>query len=113
MALFLFTGILHFVNPEPFLRIVPPILPWPGALVFISGVAEIAGSIGLLFRRTRRVAAYGLVLLLVAVFPANIYMAVVNIPFPGIAGQPWAQWFRLPLQVVFIVWVWRFTKQND
>jgi len=87
-------------------------LPWPLALVVISGIAEILGAVGLLFRRSGRAAAYGLVLLLAAVFPANIYMAVVNIPFPGIAGEPWAQWLRLPLQLVLIAWVWRFTKQN-
>ena len=107
--LFLVTGTLHFVTPGPFLRIMPPFLPWPGAMVAISGVAEILGAIGLLLPALRRPAAYGLAVLLVAIFPANIYMAVAHIPFPGIYGESWFQWARLPFQFVLIAWVWRYT----
>ncbi|MEP6535047.1 MAG: DoxX family membrane protein [Bryobacteraceae bacterium] len=111
---FLVAGTLHFLIPAPFVRIVPPMLPWPGALVAISGAAEILGGAGLLLNRTRRVAAYGLVLLLIAVFPANIYMAMERIPLPGMGSQspllPWLLWLRLPLQFLLIAWVWRYTK---
>jgi uncharacterized membrane protein len=109
-ALFVIAGFLHLVRPEPFLRIVPPLLPWHEALVAISGIAEILGGTGLLIRRTQRAAAFGLVLLLIAVLPANLYMASAHIAFPGIAGQSWFQWLRLPLQFLLIAWVWRYTK---
>jgi uncharacterized membrane protein len=73
-------------------------------LVQISGGAEILGGLGLLVHRFRRPAAYGLVILLVAVFPTNIYMAVAHIPFPGLLGKAWVQWFRVPLQIPLILW---------
>ena len=110
---FVVAGTLHFLFPGPYLRMMPPFLPWPSALVWISGAAEIAGGIGLLLPRCRRFAAYGLVLLLIAVFPANIYIAVAHVRFSGLLGQSWFQWFRLPLQVPLILWVWRYTRQRD
>jgi uncharacterized membrane protein len=91
---------MHFVSPGMFVKIVPPFLPWPGALVAISGGAEIAGGIGLLTVRWRRWAAYGLVALLLAVFPANVYMAIEGMMLPA-----WALWGRLPLQFVLIWFV--------
>jgi uncharacterized membrane protein len=100
-ALFLCSGTLHFVAPGVFVRIVPPILPWPGALVAISGAAEIAGAVGLLTVRWRRLAACGLTALLIAVFPANVYMAMQRMMFPE-----WVLWARLPLQFLLIWWVW-------
>lgn len=87
---------------------MPPFLPWPGALVAISGVAEILGAIGLLLPPLQRPAAYGLAVLLVAIFPANIYMAVAHVPFPGIYGESWFQWARLPFQFVLIAWAWHY-----
>lgn len=100
---------MHFVVPGIYIRIVPPILPSPALIVIISGIAEIAGGIGLLFPITRRFAAWGLILLLVAVFPANIYMAVAHLPFSGVFGESWAQWLRLPLQFPIIYWTWLYT----
>jgi uncharacterized membrane protein len=100
--LFIVAGSLHFLFPAPYLRIMPPVLPWPKALIAISGAAEILGGLGLLTSQWRRSAAWGLVLLLLAVFPANIYMAVAHVRFPGWLGQPWFQWLRLPLQFVLI-----------
>ncbi|GAC1435862.1 MAG: hypothetical protein NVS1B11_17060 [Terriglobales bacterium] len=79
-------------------------------LVWVSGAAEIAGGIGLLVPRWRRPAACGLVALLVAVFPANIYMAMAHIAFPGWLGEPWVQWMRVPLQLPLIWWAFRYTK---
>ncbi len=109
-CLFLLSGTLHFVAPGPFLRIIPPWLPAPLLLLHISGAAEIAGAIGLLMPQVRRLAAWGLVCLLVAVFPANIYMAAAHVSFPGIAGQAWFQWSRLPLQGLLIWWAWLYTR---
>src|SRR5271163_4242668 len=96
---FTVAGVLHFLFPEPYLRIIPPILPWHPALLRISGAAEVCGGVGLLLPRTRRAAGYGLALLLIAVFPANVYMAIAHVPFPGLAGESWVQWLRVPLQI--------------
>ena len=103
-SIFLVSGFLHFFYPAPYVRIMPPILPWPLMLVRISGAAEILGGAGLFLRKFRRAAAYGLTLLLVAVFPANVYMAVAHVPFPGLMGKAWVQWARLPLQLPLIAW---------
>lgn len=104
-------GVLHFVDPEPFVRIVPPQLPAPLALVLVSGAFEILGGIGVLVPRSRRFAAWGLVALFVAVFPANVHMAVAGIqPVPDQPVPPWAAWARLPFQAVFVAWAWWFTR---
>jgi uncharacterized membrane protein len=95
-------GIVHFVLPGWFVAIVPAALPAPLALVLVSGVFEILGGVGLLVPRTRRAASIGLVLLYVAVFPANINMIVDARASHGVA--PWLLWARLPLQAVFIAW---------
>lgn len=95
-------GALHFVNPDPFVEIVPPWLPAALVLVYVSGAFEIAGGAGLLIERTRRLAAFGLIALYVAVFPANIQMAIQGDPeIPA-----FALYFRLPLQLVFIAWAY-------
>jgi uncharacterized membrane protein len=111
-VLFVAAGALHLLFPEPYTKIIPPFLPMPGLLVFISGIAEIAGGAGLLVPKLQRPAAYGLVLLLLAVFPANIYMAVAHVQFPGFLGTSWAQWLRLPLQIPIIWWALQFAKKR-
>jgi uncharacterized membrane protein len=93
------------VRPAPYLAIVPPWIPWHLAMVDISGAAEIAGGIGLLISSLRRAAAWGLVALLIAVFPANIYMAVDNVQFTAHPLPPGLLWGRLLLQPLFIWWV--------
>jgi uncharacterized membrane protein len=97
-------GVSHFTRMADFVAIVPPQLPDPVLLVQISGVAEIAGGVGLLVPVLRRAAGIGLVLLYVAVFPANIYMALHEIPLGATPMPTWAYWVRLPLQVVLIAW---------
>ncbi|MGD0966213.1 MAG: DoxX family membrane protein [Candidatus Acidiferrales bacterium] len=109
-SIFIASGLLHFCYPAPYARIIPPFLRWPQMLVRISGGAEILGGLGLLLQRFRRLAAYGLASLLVAVFPANIYMAVAHVPFPGRMGEPWIQWLRLPMQIPLIVWALYYAK---
>jgi uncharacterized membrane protein len=100
-------GITHFLTPDPFVRIVPAALPWPLALVYISGACEIAGGIGLFPRVTRKYASWGLIALYVAVFPANVNMAVHGIQLSDGGDMPsWAMWARLPLQAFLIVLVW-------
>ncbi len=96
-------GVAHFLRPEWYVEIIPPYFPAPQALVMISGVAEIAGGIGLCFRPLRAAAGWGLIALLIAVSPANLYMAQHPERFHF---AEWILWARLPLQAVFIVWIW-------
>jgi uncharacterized membrane protein len=109
-TLFIIAGSLHFIVPQIYLKIMPPCLPVPFLLVQISGTAEILGGIGLLIPVLRGAAAWGLVALLIAVLPANIYMAMAHLPFPGVMGNSWAQWIRVPLQIPLIYWAWLYTK---
>jgi uncharacterized membrane protein len=95
-------GILHFTSPEPFVRIVPAALPAPLALVYVSGIAEIAGGLGLLIPAVRRAAGIGLIALYIAVFPANINMALNHLPLGNEPVPTWALWMRLPFQFVFM-----------
>lgn len=101
-------GVTHFLDPEPFVRIVPDYLPAPLALVYVSGVFEVLGGVGVLLPQTRRAASWGLVALFLAVFPANVHMALNEIQLvPGGDLPVWAMWARLPFQAVFIAWaVW-------
>ena len=108
--LFVVVGALHFVSPRTYERIMPPYLPLHRELVYLSGALEMAGGLGLFANRTRRAAGIGLVLLLVAVSPANVQMLLDA----RTAGKPpWWEallWARLPLHVVLIVWVRRATR---
>ena len=106
--LFTAAGATHFLLPGPFLAIVPDYLPDHGRLVQLSGLVELAGGLGVLFPSTRRPAAWGLAALLVAVFPANLWMAQHPERFSSI--PPWALWARLPLQVPLIAWAWLYTR---
>ncbi len=99
-------GITHFTSPEPFVKIIPAALPAPLALVYVSGVAEIAGGVGLLIPRLRRAAGIGLIALYIAVFPANINMAVQGLSLGDGPIPQWALWARLPVQIVFIAWAY-------
>lgn len=103
-------GITHFIRPEQYARIVPPQLPYPVELVYISGFFEILGGIGLLIPYVSVAAAWGLIALFMAVFPANINMAVNSIPIEGIPEIPWLYWARLPFQAVLIAWAWWYTR---
>lgn len=104
-------GVMHFVAPKPFVQIVPAWLPAPLLLVYISGFFEIIGAIGLLIPFTQRAAAWGLVALLIAVFPANINMAVNELPL-GDTVYPIGNWVRLPLQFVLIAWAYWMTRPD-
>jgi len=105
-------GVFHFVRPSFFLDIVPPFLPAPLALVYISGVFEILGGIGLLIPRTRRWASWGLIALLIAVYPANIYMAMNPEIFVAKGFSEGSLYARLPFQFLFIAWVWWVGKPD-
>ncbi len=111
--LYIAAGTLHFLKTGMFVKIVPPQIPRPLAMVYISGAAEIAGGAGLLIPRFRRSAAWGIVALMVAVFPANIYMAAANIQVTGSPLPRVLLWARLPLQLILIWWVLWCTKAAD
>lgn len=115
-AIFCFTGTMHFVVPGVFESIVPRWLPaWmpgPRAIVFISGVAEVLGGLGLLLPATRVAAGWGLIALLIAVFPANVQMLVDARANPAASWWVIALWLRLPLQPLLIWWVWKSAIQS-
>ncbi|MBB4089668.1 DoxX family protein [Salinibacter ruber] len=102
--LFAAAGTAHFVRPSAFARIVPPYLPAPYALVYVSGAAELLGALGVLVPGLRRYAGWGLLLLALAVFPANVHMALHPADFEGIPA--WALYLRLPLQVALVGWIY-------
>ena len=102
--LFVGAGINHFLNADLYLKIMPPMLPWPKELIYISGVFEVIGGTGILIPKFRRLFGWGLIALLIAVFPANIYMAIEADQFPNF--PMWAILLRVPFQFVFIAWVY-------
>ncbi|MDY6780825.1 MAG: hypothetical protein SV760_09895 [Halobacteria archaeon] len=119
-TVYIIAGVMHFVVPELYAQIVPPFLPFPVALVYVSGIDEFVLGVGVLVPRprVRRLSAWGIVALLVAVYPANIYMAVTDVTIQGapelIADpSPVARWGRLPLQFVLIAWGWWYTRPME
>ena len=104
MAFFyIYVGIRHFIEPEWFVQIMPPFLPYHFELVYISGFFEILFGTMLLFNRTRATACFLIILLLVAVYPANLYLAFNEAPQQALDISPLiASWVRLPIQFIFI-----------
>ncbi len=111
--IFVVAGVSHFVIPAAFESIVPTWVPDARAAVFWSGIAEIAGAIGLLVPRTRAAAAWGLIALLVAVFPANVQMLMNARATAASALYVALLWARLPLQLLLIWWVWRVGVRRE
>jgi uncharacterized membrane protein len=116
MALFyLAAGVYHFASPKTYLAVMPPYIPAPLAMIYISGAAEILGGIGLLipdgfvFPRTRVAAAWGVIALLIAVSPVHINMCLHPDQFPAIPIA--VIWVRLPLQLPLIAWAWFYTRR--
>jgi uncharacterized membrane protein len=113
-VLYVVAGVGHFVATRMYERIMPDYLPAHHALVLVSGAAEIAGGAGLLLAERHpgvgRAAAWGIVMLLVCVMPANVWMVQHPERFPGV--PVWAMWLRLPLQLPLIWWALRYTKAS-
>jgi len=105
-------GLNHFLSPATYIAMMPEALPAHRELVYLSGIAEIAGGLGLILPATRKLAAWGLILLFLAVFPANLNMALNGLPLGDSQIPAWALWARLPLQLVFIAWAWWFTRDD-
>ena len=110
VVLYVAAGINHFVNPDFYLKMMPPYLPWHLALVYISGAAEIVLGVLVLFPRFTQLAGWGLIALLIAVFPANVFMAQNPHLFPDISQT--ALLIRLPVQMLLIWWAWWATRPN-
>lgn len=106
-VMFVLIGIMHLATPRKLTYMIEGWLPYALELVLISGVLEIVFGIGLLVPAVRVYAAWGLILLLIVMFPANIYVAVKQLPAPGgLPAKPWYTWSRLAFQPVYIAWVW-------
>ena len=103
-------GVNHFVHPDGYVAIMPPYLPAHPELVYLSGVLEMLSGLGVLFSSTRKPAGWGMIALLLAIFPANVHMALHPEQFPDIPG--WVLYARLPFQLVFIAWVWWATRPD-
>ncbi len=106
-------GITHFTVADQYFRIVPAQLPYPLGLVYLSGFYEILGGIGLLVPPVSQAAAWGLIALFIAVFPANINMAVNHIKLDNIPDSTFLYFARLPFQAVLIAWAWWYTKPSN
>jgi uncharacterized membrane protein len=108
---YVWIGCQHFINPSFFLKIVPPYLAFHLELVYLSGGFEIIFGLGLLFKKTRFYASWGLVFLLIAVYPSNIYLAFNEIPQEAINVSSFmASWVRLPIQFVLIWLAYKASK---
>ena len=106
-------GFNHLMNPDFYVAIMPPGLPNPEWLNLISGLAEIVLGVFLLEPRTRAFAAWGIIALLIAVFPANVYVALENVGLGGPGtGDPVFNIVRLPFQAVFVAWAWWYTRPD-
>ncbi|GAB3936895.1 DoxX family protein [Larkinella terrae] len=104
---FTLIGISHLASPEKLAYMIADWLPYAHEMVILSGIAEMAGGIGLLLPRFRRLAAMGLIILLVVIFPANINVAINQLPAPGgLPASPWYTWSRLLFQPMYIAWIW-------
>ena len=110
-AIFIAGGINHFVMPDVYRRIMPPYLPAPLFLIYLSGLLETGFGIALLVPKYSRRAAWGIILVLIGVFPANVFMAMNPNLFPDIS--PTLLYLRLPLQFIMIAWAFWHTKNND
>jgi uncharacterized membrane protein len=110
---FMIAGTTHLLTPTPYLAIMPPYIRWPGAVVVLSGIAEILGAAGICFRATRAAAGWGLIVLLIAVFPANIQALSTGMVVGGHAVPTWALWARLPFQALFIAWTYLACLSSD
>ncbi len=110
-VLYIAAGINHFCSPQFYYKIMPPYIPYPFAVIYISGVFESGLGILLLFNKTRNLGAWGIVALLVAVFPANIQMLVNYIHENN--PRIWVAVIRLPLQIPLIWWAYSFTNKRQ
>jgi uncharacterized membrane protein len=112
-VMFIVAGAVHLLWPRVYVQAMPPYIPYPMAMILLSGVFELAGGIGILIPRTRRMAGFGLLLLLVAVFPVNIHMFLERWHKGSMDLALLLLFLRLPLQAEFMRWVWRALQPSE
>jgi len=111
VVFYVVAGANHFLQPDVYVPMMPPYLPWHRALIFVSGAAELGLGLAMLSPTLRPAAAWGLILLLIAIFPANLHIALHDVPlFGNTEGFGVWNWVRLPFQAVFIAWAWWYTR---
>lgn len=114
VIMFVQVGLMHLISPEELVYMIEDFMPYAYELVIISGITEILFGLALLWPRTRVVAAWLLIFQLLAMFPANIYVAATELPAPGgLPASPWYTWLRLLFQPVYIWWIWKSSIQNQ
>jgi uncharacterized membrane protein len=112
-AFYIFAGVMHFVRPDYYVPMMPPYLPAHMFLIYLSGLAEVVLGIAVLVPALRSLAAWGIILLLIAIFPANLHIAMYNVPlFGNPEGAGIGNWIRLPFQAVLIAWAWWYTGES-
>ncbi len=111
-AIYIVSGMIHFIDADAYIAIMPGYLPWHSQLVFLSGVAELTLGIGVLVPATRMVAAWGIILLLIVIFPANLSVAMNDLAYVGDEPSTLLNWLRLPFQLVLIAWAYWYTKPD-
>jgi uncharacterized membrane protein len=109
---YMLAGVNHFRNPGGYLKIIPPYLPYPQVLNLLAGFFEIAFAVLMIFPATRPLAAWGIILMLIAFMPAHIYM-IQNAPMKmgRLLVTPLLAWIRIPFQVLFVMWAWWYTNR--
>jgi uncharacterized membrane protein len=110
---FTVSGSAHFVIPEFFRAMMPPFIPFQDFFIVLTGIAEIAGAIGIQVPRYRKLAGQLMIVLLVAIFPANIYVAIAQPVLPNMDYSPLSMWLRLLLQPLFIAWMWLVSVKHN
>jgi len=109
-AFYILSGLNHFLSADAYIAIMPDYLPWHSQLVFLSGLVEVGLGIAVLIPATRVAAAWGIIVLLIAIFPANLYVAMNDLPYVGDEPSTVLNWLRLPLQLVLIGWAYWYTR---
>lgn len=112
-SFYILAGVNHFAHPDFYMPMMPPYVPWHRSMVYLSGLAEVLLGIGVLVPRTRQMAAWGLIALLIAILPANLHVALNDVPLFGAEkGLGMWNWVRLPFQAVLIAWAWWHTRPD-
>jgi uncharacterized membrane protein len=109
-AFYILSGLNHFLSADAYIAIMPDYLPWHSQLVFLSGAAEMVLGVAVLIPATRVAAAWGIIVLLIAIFPANLYVAMNDLAYVGDDPDTVVNWLRLPLQLVLIAWAHWYTR---
>ena len=110
--MYVFIGIRHFADPQYFLEIMPPRLPFKLLLVYVTGLVEIIGGAAILFSKTRRIGAFLLIFLLIVVFPANIYLFLSEAPQNALGISKMDALIRMPFQIQLIILAYWHSKNN-